>query len=426
MGNSFSSKKAKSSKHEEKLSSSVESLDNANSQIKSKKKRKKKSVKEEGNSQTGIKKKLSFSKKFQEKPSKKKKKRDKKSEKEKGEYSDEKSEENKFPKIIISSPSDVEASIERDDTRNSSHAPITHPATHVEPQKPDVTTEKVSQTVVEAEVGKFTKNTSSNNCCNNSTEIITPPVSQIAVDNKPTSSQNSTDVVTTNPDSIDPITSLINESSEPNAASQTATSDSNPTENNICSITDANNASDNETDEELTKTLPSVESKSAALIDESRFADSAVCLLLADIIEQILNRAQTEKTEVEKLKISKQELACEPHLSTLESQSAVNTAEKSEVTPTIETVTEAVSFGIRSDLTLAEITTPPTDTAAARTENGAAYHVETITMPNNDIIVVEEFVKVGTLAAKPNETAVILKDDITDAKTVNKIDDVSF
>ena len=113
MGNSFSSKSAK---HEENKSLPSEAKENAVAKSKSKKRRKKSEKQvEKKESNATAKKKSSFTKRFQENPTKKKKKRTKTDNKDDLEFQDSVPDNNQinFPKIVISTPSDVEASLEQ-------------------------------------------------------------------------------------------------------------------------------------------------------------------------------------------------------------------------------------------------------------------------------------------------------------------------
>jgi len=396
MGNSLSNKKTKSSKREEKLTSSNESL--ANENVKNKSKKKKKSVKEEGNSQSGVKKKLSFSKRFQEKPTKKKKKNDKKAKKEGGECSDGANDKNNFPQIIISSPSDVEASLEREVSKSTSHAPITTREVAARLPSKDGGIEKVPQMSEQStEITTFTKNTSSNNSCNNSIENINEPQTQFLTDNTAKICGEKNELRTTltaahidfrNSESNDtkPAT-LLNESVKPSTNLITA---------DICSLEDADKLSEVSKDD---ASMTSEQIVQTSADTETFTVDLDVQLLVSDIIQQALNSFETinRVTELSNVGITP-DTPLEPLLSLSKSgaENNVDIQENNVRMPDIVSIANATPTGTRSDLTVSSETVKTAAVPISPENTLANPPHEIIVMPNDDVIHLREITKVDT------------------------------
>ena len=392
MGNTLSSKKTKS-KSEDKPTSSTESLENANVKSKSKKK---KSIKDESNSQTGVKKKMSFSKRFQDKPTKKKKKRGKKAEKEGGECSDDANDKNKFPQIIISSPSDVEASLERELSKNASHAPLASQETPAELPTDDNLTEK-TPTVTEkpAEVGKFTKNTSSNNSCNNSFEDIANPIPQLPVDNSTIITDENNEVSNgPKPDNIDPQNSDSNDSEPAVTASETVKTDSKVITANIGSLADIDMPS--EVIEDDLKSSASEQIGQTSTEIDSFTVHPDVHLLVADIILKTLDNIKSSSRDLQKANNITSDSLPEPLQSTDKITVKVESAEN------IARISDSTTFGNESDIPISsefDSTTIPSEVENTQTHSP----LEIIVMPNDDVIYLKEVSNAERLAGSSTE-----------------------
>ena len=423
MGNSFASKSKSSKREEHQQVSSNESLPTINSKSKSKKHRKKKSVKgsDDVNSQTSVKKKLSFSKKLQERPSKKKKKRSQVAD-DPDIFTDtvmDKNNQNQFPRIVISSPSDVEASLENEVSLNTESLSDKQPASE------SVVTESspVEKNAV-ANGDKSPIKVDDNEQCQNPSETSSSD-NIVAVESNQTviSTENHVEELINNQAKTSPTLSEKKRhrgsKSSTSSRKNLETQNSNSSNNVVPSApVDLNRLKSNLADASapIDLQLPSLEQN----------IDSEIRVVVNDIIEKTVDTEQcidikdnnTENTETENSQNAERS-AAEPNEDTIVTNNSVRCEKSSESTSKIATVTDAPILGVRSDLDTPENMTVFVEEVVAKADKP----LETIRMPNNHVIYLEEISKADQLVASPNPSLnnnvnEINKDINTDIKTI--------